>query len=108
MSSFSRMATETASTKRPPAVSGNKRGAATTNIKTLACTPLDPVQPDLKQRMGLNSPHELLQTFVTGDPDIVEGDVLVYGGKDYPIKAVGDWVWRSTTYVHLIVEDIKA
>ena len=106
--SFSRLATETASTKRPPAISGNKRGVPVTNISSLSCTPLDPVQPDLKARMGLNSPHELLQTFVTGAPDIVPGDVLVYGGKDYPVKAVGDWKWRSTKYVHLVLEDIKA
>ena len=106
--SFSRLATETASTKRPPAISGNKRGVPVTQIASLSCTPLDPVQPDLKQRMGLNSPHELLQTFVEGTASIVEGDVLVYASKDYPIRAVGDWKWRSTLYVHLIVEDIKA
>lgn len=107
--SFARMATVTASTKRSPAVSGGKRGAPATNIASLSCTPLDPVDPDLRQRLALETPHELLQTFVAGGLDIREGDVLVVGSQEYPIKACGDWWYRpeEADYVRLIVEDLK-
>lgn len=27
--------------------------------------------------------------------DIREGDILVYGGQDYPIRAVDPWVWND-------------
>lgn len=30
------------------------------------CLPLDPVEPDLRERMGLRTPHELLQTVLDG------------------------------------------
>lgn len=40
-----RMLTETASTKRPPAVAGGKRGAAQTYLTGIKCSPLDPADP---------------------------------------------------------------
>jgi hypothetical protein len=76
---FRRMATKTASTKRPPALSGGKRGAAATNVTGLTCTPLDPVSPEVRQRLALNTPHELLETFVSD----------------------------GSEYKHLILEDLK-
>jgi len=106
-SSFEHMAVLTVSTLRSPLVSGGKRAAPVTHLTGVACTPLDPVDADVSLRMGLNSPRELLQTFVNNDVDIVEGDRLVYGGKEYPVYAVADWVWRDTTYRNLFLEDIK-
>jgi hypothetical protein len=106
MSSFARLARVTASTKRATMTSG-KRGAPTTNIASLMCTPLDPVDPEVRQRLVLDTPGEILQTFVDNDIDIVQGDTLVVGSKEYPVKAVADWVWRHTTYRQLIVEDLK-
>jgi hypothetical protein len=76
---FRRMATEHASTKRPPAIAGGKRGAATTNLTGLKCTPLDPVSSEIQRRVALETPMELLQTFITD----------------------------GTGFVHLVVEDIK-
>lgn len=61
-----RLMNQTASTKRSPAMVGGKRGTATTQLSALRCSPLDPVAPDLAERMGLNTPHELLQTTVDG------------------------------------------
>ncbi|MBP8291476.1 MAG: hypothetical protein KAX65_01810 [Caldilineaceae bacterium] len=61
-----RLMNQTASTKRSPAIVSGKRGTPTTNLASLRCSPLDPVAPDLAQRMGLNTPHELLQTTVDG------------------------------------------
>lgn len=76
---FRRMATKECSTKRSPAISSGKRGAAVSNLDGLSCTPLDPVSPDIQKRVALDAPLELLQTFVT------DGD----------------------GFVHLVVEDIK-
>ena len=61
-----RLMNQTASTKRLPTIVSGKRGSATTKLSSLRCSPLDPVAPDLAQRMGLNTPHELLQTTVDG------------------------------------------
>ena len=76
---FQRMATKTASTKRPPALSGGKRGVPAENLTGLTCTPLDPVAPEVRQRLALNTPHELLETFVS----------------------------NGSEYKHLILEDLK-
>jgi hypothetical protein len=107
--SFARAANVTASTKRPPSISGGKRGTPATNISSLACTPLDPVDPELRQRLGLDTPHELLQTLVDTALDIKEGDILVVGSAEYPIKAVGDWAATASmpAYKWLVVEDLK-
>ena len=109
MSTFSLFATVTASTKRPPAVSSGRRGAAATSIASLKCLPLDPVNAEIAQRMVLKTPHEVLQTFVEDGLDIVEGDILVVGSTSYPIMAVEDWTWPmdSTDYQRLILEDLK-
>jgi hypothetical protein len=74
-----RLATVTASTKRAPAIASGKRGTPAENVTGISCTPLDPVDPDLRQRLVLDTPHELLQTFADG----------------------GD------TFYHLVVEDMK-
>ena len=106
---FTRFATVTASTKRPPAISGGKRGAPAQNIASLSCFPLDPVDSEISERFGLDSPMELLQTFVQGGLDIKEGDLLVVSSTEYPIRAVGNWTWPpdSEDYLHLIVEELK-
>jgi len=107
--SFARLASVTASTKRPPAISSGKRGAPAENVASLKCTPLDVVDQELRQRLALDTPHELLQCFVDNGVDIVEGDLLVVGSTEYPVRAVGDWYWGplSANYRHLILEDLK-
>ena len=107
--SFARLASMTASTKRSPALSGGKRGEPIENITSLSCTPLDPVDAEIRQRLALDTPHELLQCFVDGGPDIKEGDILVVSGVEYPIRACGDWYWSpdKADYVALVLEDLK-
>jgi hypothetical protein len=105
-SSFTRMMTVTASTKRSPTVSSGKRGTMATRVSSLACTPLDPVDPDIRQRLALETPCELLQVF-TAETDIVEGDVLTIGSTDYPIRSVAEWTWKDTSFLHLVLEDLK-
>jgi len=102
-----RFLTVTASTKRSPALAGGKRGAPVTRLVSLRCTPLDPVDPELRQRVALNTPHELLQTFVDGALDILEGDILVVGAAEYPIRSCGEWEWCGSRFLHLVLEDLK-
>ena len=107
MTSFSRMASVSASTKRPPAISSGKRGAASTKISSLKCTPLDPVDAETARRVNVGTGYEVLQCFTEAGQDIKEGDLLVVGSKEYPIRAVADWVWRGSTYLHLFLEEQK-
>lgn len=110
-SSFGKLATVSASTKRAPAISGGKRGTPTTNLTGLSVTPLDPVDPELRERLALETSHELLQTFVedatNATIDIAEGDLLTVGGTDYPIRSVAEWTYSDGVYYHLILEDLK-
>jgi hypothetical protein len=104
--SFQKLASLTASTKRATMSSG-KRAAPTQHLTGLKVHPLDPVDPELRQRLALDTPHELLQTFVEGNPDIVEGDVLTVAGEDYPIRSVADWTFGADVYRHLVIENLK-
>jgi len=78
-SAFAVMANVTASTKRSAAISGGKRGKPVTNLSGLACTPLDPVTQDVIERLALESPVRLLETFIAD----------------------------SSGFVHVIVEDLQ-
>lgn len=107
---FTLMASVTASTKRSPAASSGKIGAMAENLASLVCTPLDPIDATVRERMPqLAQYQELLTTFVQGGLDIVEGDRLVVSGTEYPVRAVEDWYWRpdELDYVRLIVEELK-
>lgn len=106
--SFSKLATITASTKRAGYDAGEgKKTAPVENVASLSCTPLDPVDPELRERLALDTPHELLQTFVDAGVDIKPGDILVVATVDYPIRSVADWTWGSSDYKALVVEDLK-
>lgn len=105
--SFARMATVTASTKRNPGVIGKQQGEPVTYIASLACTPLDPVDPEVRQTLGLGTPHLVLETFCDGSLDIREGDTLVVDGVDYPVRAAEVWAWGDSQYLHLIIEKLK-
>lgn len=106
MSSFSRLARVTASTKRA-VISGGKKGAPATLISSLVCSPLDPASAEIEQRFQVKTPYSLLQTFVDGALDIQEGDLLAVGGKDYPVRSVAEWTWHGSRYLHLVIEDLK-
>ena len=61
-----RKLTVTASTKRQPSITSGKRGVPTTNLTGVKCTPVAPLDPELKKRMDIQTPHELLITFADG------------------------------------------
>lgn len=106
--SFARLATLTASTKRSPAIAGGKRGEPALHVPALACTPLDPVSAQTAQRIGLETPHTLLETYADGALlDVRASDVLVVGAREYPIRFVGDWEFRGGKYLHLVLEDLQ-
>jgi len=103
-----RLATKIFSFKRPPVTVGGKRGSSTIFLTNVACTPLDPVDPEIRFRLAVETPHEILQTFAFTNEAIKEGDILVTADNvEYPIKSVGEWEWKETKYLHLYVEDLK-
>lgn len=107
---FALMTTVTANTKRRPSASGGIIGAPVTNLTSIKVTPLDPVDPELRDSIpGLAGKAELLQCYVAGGEDIQEGDILVVSNVDYPIRAVEDWYYgyESADYQVLILEEIK-
>jgi hypothetical protein len=105
--SFDKLASVTASTKRSPSVSGGKRAAPVTNLTGVAVWPLTVVDAEIAYRLNLEAPHELLQTF-TEEDDIQEGDFLVVGSDEYPVRAVADWPWRpGDKRLVLILEQLK-
>lgn len=103
-----RLATKVVSFKRPPVTVGGKRGTPTVFLTDIRCTPLDPVDPEIRFRLGIETPFELLQTFVMSNSDVVAGDILVTSTNvEYPVKSVGEWEWRGSMFLHLYVEDLK-
>lgn len=110
MSGITRLATVTASTKRRPVISGGIIGVPTTKLASVKVTPFQPVSAEIAARNAIGTPHETLQTFVDGAPDIVEGDILVVGSKEYPIKSVENWSSASIgrgSHLLILVEDLK-
>lgn len=77
--SLARLSTVDAATLRPPALVAGKRGDPAAHLYGLKCTPLDPVDAEVRQRLALETAHELLQTFVASEDG----------------------------YLHLILEDLK-
>lgn len=106
-------ATVTASTKRPPAVSGGKVGAPAANLSSVLIVPLLPVTPETVGTAQLRSPREAKETYVfpsSGNtvPDIVEGDVLVVSSVEYVIRSVAEYTRpNSGSFLHVIVEEQK-
>lgn len=104
-----RLASVSASTKRS-VETGLQSAAATTYLTGLYIAPLDPVDPEVRATLDLNTPHELLRTTINGAPDVVNGDVLVVGSVEYPIRSVAEWPAVSSgqgAHLELIVEDLK-
>ena len=104
------LASETASVKRAQIV-GGKRGAPVVVLTGLICTPLYPADPgqanNLLQRLKLETPYRLMETFVAGHHDIQSGDTLVVGGDEYTVRAAAEWAMpgASRKFTHLTVEE---
>lgn len=110
MASFAELASITASTKRRGSIPGSGlEPAYAEEIASLKCLPLDPVDAEVAQGIEGLSFREILQTSVEGGLDIVEGDLLVVGSTEYPVRVVKDWLWPpdATDYLILYLEDKK-
>ena len=109
MASFAELASVTASTKRSSGIADGLESGYTEEIASLKCLPLDPVSPEVAQGVEGLSFRELLQTSVEGGLDILEGDILVVGSDEYPVRAVSEWTWPpdGTDYLVLLLEDAK-
>ena len=109
MSSFARLATQTASTKRSGGIVNGLEVGYSTNIASLKCLPVMPVDPDLAQSFEGISFRELIMTAVEGGLDIVEGDIFVIGATEYPIRVVAEWPWKPTgeDRLMIVLEDKK-
>lgn len=109
---FLLMATHVARILAPPQVVGGKRGEPVLAIPDTPCLPLDYVRADVAQRLGLDAPARLRQTFIDGTLNIPRGSFLVLDGKEkrYPIKATEPWDWSQDggQYTHLVVESPEA
>jgi hypothetical protein len=111
--SFARIATCTASTKRPPAITGGKAGVPVTQIASLACT--RPVTPsnvhELEQTFQLGTLSTVKVCYTQDNLDIKTGDILVIASGDYagefPIKYVGMYGFGSDVRKELAIEVLK-
>ena len=113
MNGWVRLASKTASVKRAPIV-GGKRGQPATVLSGLVCTPLYPADAgqanNLLQRLKLETPYRLLETFVAGHHDVQGGDTLVIDGDEYTVRAVAEWEMPgiSRRFTHLTVEELPS
>jgi len=110
--SFTRMASQSASTKRKAAINvvTGLAGSPAVSLASIMCIPLHPADSATELRVTLNidALTDLLQTFTQGDLDIITGDILVVGGKEYPIRHVQSWPFaRMDTRLLLVVEALK-
>lgn len=107
---FDLMATHTAQVYAPPALAAGKRGAPALVQGDTPCLPLDYVSSQVAQRIGLDAPARLRQTFIEGRLTVRAG-TLVYDGVRYPIKAAEPWDWSGAgapEYSVIIVDATEA
>ena len=76
------------------------------NLKKVKCSYLYPLGSDVKLRMGLDTPHQIFEIF-TQLVDIKAGDVFVFAGVDYPVRAAEQWPNPNGRFLRLIVEGLK-
>ena len=103
--SFSRMATVTAATKRNPAVTGGKVGAASAKLSGLKILPLMPVSKEIEERYQLKSPRLSFVSYIQGAPDIVSGDLLTVSAVDYKVIGAPPWP-TDNSFLELVVEKV--
>lgn len=92
---------------RPGPVLGGKRGSYTTVHSDVPCTNLLPVSSDIAVRMPDRVANELLQVFVPGNYEILEGDQIVLEDSSYPVRASDVWPLRGKSIRLLILDAAK-
>ena len=107
--SFKALATLDVQTKRATMV-GGKRGEAVLHLGGLKAVSLQPASPELVLRLQLQTPHQVLETYIVGEQEIVTGDLLVVEGREYPVRGVAKWRAPGRqvgAYTHVVVEDVQ-
>ena len=108
MTSFARLATSTATTKRS-VKTGGKFASPTASLSGVACLPVMPVDPEVAATLNVEVPHEVMETYVDTAVDIVEGDLMTIDSIEYRVRAVGDWPFRytSTAFKAIMLVEVK-
>lgn len=108
------MLDRTASTSRTVLSSTGQSSGPTTVLSNIAISELMPVTAEIRGRLVLDTPYEVLMTFCDDDQDVQPGDTLTPSdstnvtNKSYPVRAVERWPWRNgANFKAIIVEDIK-
>jgi len=98
---------QTISTKRSPSAAGGKVSAAVANLSSVAATELMPVDADLREQVPeLATYARTWQLFVGNGVDIQEGDRVVIGSAEYPVRYVEVWPWPDdTTFTRVVVAE---
>lgn len=102
-----------ASTKRNQDLGSGIVGSAVEHLTGLMVTPLWSLRPETIESLGISSPREFKEVYhvPTGDtlPDLVEGDILVHGGVEYPIDHVAEWPDLSggVPCLQIVVQQVK-
>lgn len=98
--SMRRFLTTQASTKRLTVDGTGQSTALGASLTCVDCADFTPVSAEIRNRLLLDTPNTLYETFVDCGADIAAGDYItatnsmtVTNGKDYPIKAVEVWPW---------------
>lgn len=113
--SFRRRLTTPFTTKRRSSLGPGRTGPYEPHLIDAAqrCTPIDPADGDaarevaLRLSEALKAPYRIYECFVSGDVDIAEGDLLCSSGREYPIRQINRWEWRSGVYLHLLFEGLN-
>lgn len=112
--SFRRTLTVTASTSRTVLSGTGQSSGPTVILSNIAVSEPTPVTADIRGRLVLDTPHEVLMTFCDDALDVQNGDTLTLSdsvnvvNKDYQVRAVERWPWTNgTTFKALIIEDLK-
>jgi len=105
--SFTKLATVTASTKRIPTIASGKIGSRAVNIVSLKCTPIDPVSPGSENVDVLDAHVQLYVTYCESTTDIQQGDEFIVGTTSYTVKSAEDWAFGSSTYLRIILTKYK-
>jgi len=122
--SLTKLADQTYSTKRPPAMSSGKRAVPAANLTGVKCTAIMPMIGDSDKNALFSQDGlvvEMWETYaqyqthtdsgssVTQVPDIKEGDVLTVGSKDYYVRRVDNWPAAGglLAFIRVVVEEAK-
>lgn len=99
-----------ASTKRNTTTNG-KTAAASTYLSSLLITPLWPLNQEVTRALGIDSPREFKVCYhvPTGTtlPDVMEADILVVSGTEYPVYYVGEWTDSDIPALEIVVQQLK-